>query len=207
MSPPHLPRSGASTYWTTPGSWYRLSSIPPISAARTAAEHWDLTEQVFRDIVVMTSRVVRQKNQRRHGALFRVTHIRPERIFGTTSVWRGKSRIAVADAHRTIVDILADPQLGGGIQHVADCLAVYLKSDDRDDDLLIRYAVRLGNGAVFKRLGFLAEREGASAELSKSCRQHLTAGNARLDPTLECPRLVTRWRLRVPETWCSRNRT
>ena len=180
---------------------------PAYIGGRTAAEHWDLTEQMFRDIVVMTSRVVRQKNQRRHGALFSVTHVRPERIFGTTSVWRGKSRIAVADVHRTIVDIVADPELGGGIQHVADCLAVYFKSNDRDDDLLIRYAVRLGNGAVFKRLGFLAERDGAGAELSKSCRQHLTAGNARLDPTLECPRLVTRWRLRVPEAWSSRRRT
>ena len=201
---------------TTLGSVHVLDDpwvlVPPLFdpayiGGRTAAEHWNLTEQMFRDIVVMTSRVVRQKNQRRHGALFSVTHVRPERIFGTTSVWRGKSRIAVADVHRTIVDIVADPELGGGIQHVADCLAVYLKSNDRDDDLLIRYAVQLGNGAAFKRLGFLAERNAAGAELLRSCRQHLTAGNAKLDPTLECPRLVTRWRLRVPETWSSRNRT
>lgn len=180
---------------------------PAYIGGRTAAEHWDLTEQIFRDIVVMTAQTVRQKSQRRHGAEFSLTHVRPEKIFGTTSVWRGRTRVAVADVHRTILDMLADPALGGGIQHVADSISVYLKSDDRDDDLLIRYAVRLGNGAVFKRLGFLAERSATGAGLSESCRQHLTAGHAKLDPALECPRLVTRWRLRVPETWSPRNRT
>ena len=62
-------------------------------------------------------------------------------------------------------------------------------------------------GQTPKRLGFLAERSGAGSELSGSCRQHLTAGNAKLDPALKCPRLITRWKLRVPEAWSSRNRT
>lgn len=180
---------------------------PAYITGRTAAEHWDLTEQIFRDIVVMTAQTVRQKSQQRHGAQFSLTHIRPEKIFGTTSVWRGTTRIAIADVHRTILDMVTDPELGGGIQHVADCLSVYLKSDERDDDLLFRYAVRLGNGAVFKRLGFLAERDGAGPKLLESCRRCLTSGNAKLDPTLECPRLVTRWRLWVPAIWASRRVT
>ena len=32
------------------------------------------------------------------------------------------------------------------------------KRTDRDDQKLIEYGDRLGNGAVFKRLGFLAEK-------------------------------------------------
>ena len=199
---------------TTLGSVHVLDDpwilVPPLFdpayiGGRTAAEHWDLTEQIFRDIVVMTSQTVRQKTQRRHGALFSLAHIHPDKIFGTTTVWRGTSRVAVADVHRTIVDIVANPEIGGGIQHVADCVSVYFKSGDRDDDLLIRYAVRLGNGAVFKRLGLLAERNAAGPELLQSCREHLTTGNAKLDPALECPRLITRWRLRVPESWASRS--
>ena len=53
--------------------------------------------------------------------------------------------------------MLDNPDLGAGIQHVADCLTTYFDRKDRDDDKLIAYADRLGNGAVFKRLGFLAE--------------------------------------------------
>ena len=97
--------------------------------------------------------------------------------------------------------MLDDPALGGGIRHVADCLSVYLTSRNRDDNTLLNYASRLGNGAVFKRLGYLAERHPDGAELVEPCRERLTTGHAKLDPALEAPRLITRWRLRVPDTW------
>ena len=38
----------------------------------------------------------------------------------------------VSDSHRTIVDMLDDPAVGGGAQQVADCVAAYLAHDDRD---------------------------------------------------------------------------
>ena len=174
---------------------------PAYIGGRTAAEHWDLTEQIFRDIVVMTGQPVRARNQERHGANFTLRHTRPDMIFGTRNVWRGTTRIAVSDVHRTVVDMLDDPDLGAGIQHVADCLASYFDRRDRGDDRLVAYADRLGNGAVFKRLGFLAERGSDRAALVEACRTRLTQGNARLDSALPCRRLVTRWRLFVPESW------
>ncbi|NQW11779.1 MAG: hypothetical protein HQ481_18100 [Alphaproteobacteria bacterium] len=174
---------------------------PAYIAGRTAAEHWDLTEQIFRDIVVFTGRPVRTKAVEEQGARFTLVHIRDELLFGTKPVWRGQTKIAVSDVHRTIVDMLVDPPIGGGIQHVADCFAAYIARPDSDPKKLIDYAERIGNGAVFKRLGFLAERSQVSAELVAACKARLSKGNALLDPTLKCPRLITRWRLRVPETW------
>ena len=183
--------------------WVLVPSLydPAYIGGRTAAEHWDLTEQIFRDIVVMTGRPVRVRNREHHGTSFTLRHTRPEMIFGTRYVWRGTTRIAVSDVHRTIVDMLDDPGLGAGIQHVADCLASYFDRPDRDDDTLVAYADRLGNGAVFKRLGFLTERRADGAALAKACRERLTQGNARLDSALACRRLATRWRLFVPESW------
>lgn len=183
--------------------WVLIPALyaPAYIGGRTAAEHWDLTEQIFRDIVVLTARPVRAKSQRRHGALFTIKHIREALIFGTKSVWRHRTRVTVSDIHRTIVDMLDDPALGGGVQHVADCLDAYLSRPDRDDAALIEYATRLGNGAVFKRLGFLAARHPAGAPLSEPCRARLTKGNAKIDPALTCPRLITKWRLLVPASW------
>jgi predicted transcriptional regulator of viral defense system len=64
------------------------------------------------------------------------------------------------------------------------------------------YADRLGNGAVFKRLGFVLERVApAEKETIDACRGRLTKGNAKLDPSLPAKRLVTAWRLWVPENW------
>lgn len=79
-------------------------------------------------------------------------------MFGLKPVWRGQVKVSVSDPSRTILDVLNDPLLGGGLRSTVDFLTNYLKSDKRDLDLLIDYADRLGNGAVFKRLGFLLER-------------------------------------------------
>lgn len=174
---------------------------PAYIGGRTAAEHWDLTEQIFRDMVVFTVRPVRKKTVERQNAVFTLKHIREELIFGTRTVWRGQTRIAVSDVHRTIVDMLEDPAVGGGIQHVADCFTEYMKRDDADPAMLVEYAKRHRNGAIFKRLGFLAERHPKGQRLAKEAKAHLTKGHARLDPALACSRLVTRWRLWVPPTW------
>lgn len=167
----------------------------------TAAEHWDLTEQIFRQTLVMTTRTVREKHQTRHGAQFVLRHIQDRKLFGTEPVWRGQSKILVSDIHRTVVDMLDEPSNGGGIQHAVDCLAAYLKHSDRNDKLLISHAKKLGNGAVFKRLGFLIEKHSSTANLSKACRANLSAGNAKIDPTLECPRLISKWHLWIPTDW------
>lgn len=179
---------------------------PAYVGGRTAAEHWDLTEQIFNDIVVMTTRPIRSKSQRRHGATFTLKHVDAAKLFGAKAVWRGHSKVLVSDVHRTIVDMLDDPGLGGGIQQVADCLGEYLRRADRSDDQLIANAERLGNGAVFKRLGFLTEQEPTAAQLTAACRARLTKGNAKLDPALDCPRLVSRWNLWIPTFWTTRGR-
>ncbi len=164
----------------------------------TAAEHWDLTEQLFRQIVVVTTKTVRKKREMRDGAQFMLRHIQERKFFGTKPVWRGRSKILVSDVHRTIIDMLDEPSIGGGIQHVADCLAVYLERPDRNDEILIDYAKELANGAVFKRLGFLAEKYPNTEVLTEACLKHMTKGNAKLDPVSKCPRLISKWRLRVP---------
>ena len=174
---------------------------PAYIGGRTAAEYWDLTEQIFKDIFVMTAQPVRQKIQNRHGTVFSLKHIHQRKIFGTKNVWRHQSRVPVSDVHRTIIDMLDAPAIGGGIQHVSDCLAAYLRRDDRDDEKLVDYAVSLHNGAVFKRLGFLAERYPSGAELGRLCGSHLSGGHAKLDPAQDGPLIVKKWRLRVPERW------
>jgi predicted transcriptional regulator of viral defense system len=167
----------------------------------TAAEHWNLTEQLFRSIFVFTARSFRKKEQTIQGTSFTLTRISEDAIFGTKTLWRGQARVAVADKHRTIVDMLADPATGGGIRHVDQCLQNYLLDSDANTDMLIQYAERLGNGAVFKRLGFLMSQQPGHETLIQACRERLTQGNAKLDPAQPCKRLVKAWRLWIPKNW------
>lgn len=167
----------------------------------TAAEHWDLTEQLFRDIFVFTTKAIRAKKHNVHGITFLLRHIQPEALFGTRSIWRGQIKVQISDVHRTIIDMLADPSTGGGIRHVADCFRAYFQHKDANPETLIQYAEKLGNGAVFKRMGFLAETLPNQNAIVEACRKRLTQGNAKLDPGLDCPRLVRAWRLWIPKTW------
>lgn len=167
----------------------------------SAAEHWDLTEQLFRSVLVYTARPARPREQTIQGIPFILKRTRPERIFGVRPVWRERVKVLVSDPHRTIVDMLDDPATGGGIRHVNACLRNYLALKEADTVKLIEYADRLGNGAVFKRLGFLLAQTNGDAKLLDACRERLTTGNAKLDPALPCRRLVKKWRLWIPKAW------
>ena len=165
----------------------------------SAAEHWDLTEQIFNTTVVYTARAQRKTTQRVAGLSFRIHRIKEEEIFGTKRIWRNNIPIAIADLHRTVIDILDSPELGGGGRHSLDVIRTYWQEKKADPTLLLRYAKRLGRGVIFKRLGFTAETYGRiTEEWSEECRQHLSAGISNLDPTGPSKgRIVSRWRLRI----------
>src|SRR5262249_30079235 len=74
---------------------------PAYIGGRTAAEHWDLTEQIFNDIVVLTTRSIREKSYSCQGAVFTLNHIKSEKLFGTKVIWRGRSQVLISDIHRT----------------------------------------------------------------------------------------------------------
>ena len=167
----------------------------------TAAHHWELTEQLFNETVVFTTRRLTEKRVTAQGAAFVLNHIAAKRIFGLKNLWRGSTKVAISDPARTLIDMLALPETGGGIDHVAECLETYLRRLKGDRDLLIRHAEQFGNGAVFKRLGFLADVKLRDRPLIDACRDRMTQGYAQLDPGLFSPKLVTAWRLWVPARW------
>jgi predicted transcriptional regulator of viral defense system len=174
---------------------------PGYVGGATAAHHWDLTEQHFRTTFVFTARRFRRRNVDVQGAEFVLRHRAQRQLFGTRPAWRGTTRVDVSDLHRTIIDMLDDPSTGGGVRHVADCLRSYLGKRDANPETLLDYAGRVGNGAVYKRLGFLLENLGGPAPVIAGCKERLTAGVVKLDPAIASKRLVTRWRLWVPERW------
>ncbi len=148
----------------------------------TAANHWGLTEQIFRTTVLKTVRRVRSARERLLDHEFLLAHA-PKRFmdWGLRPAWREERRVLFADPARTVIDVLDAPRLGGGIRQVTEIVAAYL--DEHDWRTLIEYGDRLGNRAVFKRLGYLAEAAGlGSPELVPKCRDRVSAGMSLLDP-------------------------
>ena len=172
----------------------------------SAAEYWDLTEQIFRTVVVITTQRPRNRTPLIKGTDFLLRTVSDKTMFGLKPVWRGQVKVNISDPTRTMLDMLNDPQLGGGIRSTVDMLENYLNSEKKDLELLINYADQLGNGAVFKRLGFLLELYAPAEQLSiKKCKERLSSGNAKLDPKLSGNKLITRWRLWVSKRWIEEN--
>jgi len=170
----------------------------------SAAEYWGLTEQIFRTVVVMTRQKPRDRFPVIKGTKFMLRSVSEKAMFGTRSVWKEQVKVSVSDPTRTIIDMLCEPKLGGGIRSALDMFINYLKSENKNIDLLLEYAKRLGNGAVFKRLGFILERFAPVEKIAiEVCQSELTKGNTKLDAALASDRLVTRWRLWIPKSWGS----
>ncbi|TAK36083.1 MAG: hypothetical protein EPO21_03765 [Chloroflexota bacterium] len=168
-------------------------------AGWSACEHWGLTDQLFRETVVVTRRRLRRRVIEIQGFSYHAKSVAEHKIFGTRTVWRDQIKVQVSDPTRTVVDILDDPSIGGGIRYVAEVLAAYLRSDHRSDVLLAEYAHRVGNRTIFKRLGYLLESLGIAApELIEICKNAMSSGVSLLDPTLgDEGHVLRRWNLRL----------
>jgi predicted transcriptional regulator of viral defense system len=167
----------------------------------SAAEHWGLTEQMFRSVCVMTLKRPYDRHPVLRKVSFDLHTVARSQFIGLKTIWRGGTRVQVSDPARTLVDMLSSPSLGGGIRHVAEMLSALLREQPEEAPKLLLYAEKLGVGAVYKRLGYLLQRDHAdSVELIATCRQRMTTGYARLDPALPADRLVTAWRVWVPDS-------
>jgi predicted transcriptional regulator of viral defense system len=145
----------------------------------SACEHWGLTEQIFKDIVIFTSRPVRKRRILIQDTLYIVKVVQKEKLFGTNTIWRQQTKVKevvqkeklfgtntiwrqqtkvkVSDPSRTIIDILDDPSIGGGMRHVAEIVKQYFEGEYRDEKKLLAYIKQLNNRTIYKRLGYIIE--------------------------------------------------
>lgn len=132
------------------------------------------------------------------GTAFRFVRCKREDMFGIVELWATKTeRVRVSDLERTVLDGLKQPEHCGGLTEVAK--GFWMRRDATAVPKLVDYALRLGVGAVMRRLGFLLEtfEIDAPPELER-LRVGLTSTYALLDPSMpaEGP-YQARWRLRV----------
>lgn len=168
----------------------------------SAAQHWGFTEQIFESTLVITSRHINGKKQTAGGMAFFIKKMKAERMFGLKSVWKERLKIQVSDPHKTIIDMFDDPSIGGGMRSVIDFFQQYLSSSHFNTDILLEYAKRMDNKAIFKRLGFVLSKINPNATaLIAHCKQNISQGNSQLDPQLKGMRLIKKWRLWLPENF------
>ena len=163
----------------------------------TALHHHGLTEQIPRDVWVATSR--RRQSITLLGVTYTFVTLRPHKLFGAQTVWIEGQAVTIADLEKSVVDALDHPEYCGGITEVAKALAVALEERGADPARLTEVALRMQNGALLKRLGYLAERLSLPVgDCAAQWRAALSGGYALLDPgrPADGP-AAARWRVRV----------
>lgn len=165
----------------------------------SAAEHWGLTEQLFRSTFIVTASQVRRNKQAVGGSEFFVVSARASRVSSVGTVWRGRERVAVSNPERTIVDALESPAWLGGARHLAEIIDAYHRGKSWDPEKLADELNAATSGAASKRLGLILEALGiAEAKLSNVIAQRRTLGVVKLDPTVRGHgKLSKRWGLWV----------
>ena len=178
----------------------RLAGSAPcfISHASAMEIHRMVTQPQF---VVFASSSKRMQSRTLHGTEFRFIYIQPEHYFGTTKHWVTKQEfVEISDLERTVIDGLRQPEYCGGITEVAKGL--WMRHEDMQPAKLVGYALRLGVGAVIRRLGYLLELYAiAPKDQLMRLKNTLTATYGPIDPMLpkEGPHL-RRWRLQLNVT-------
>ena len=130
------------------------------------------------------------------GTEFRFVRCKEADVFGIIEMWIDKNeKVRVSDLERTLIDGLKQPAYCGGFSEVAK--AYIIKRHTIDPQKLIDYAIKLGVGAVIRRLGYLMElyEIGTMAHL-KFLQNKLTDTYQLLDPELPPEgRYLAKWKL------------
>ncbi len=155
---------------------------PAAIAYWSALNHHGMTEQIPRTVFVQTDHPVRRPPKEALGITFKIVSVRPKKFFGTITDWINEQPFSITDKEKTIIDGLDLPKYVGGIGEIAKALAQSWQ--ELNEEKLREYAVKIGNTAVGKRLGFLMEALGLGNP--EILRKTLSFGDgfSPLDPTL-----------------------
>lgn len=172
-----------------------------------AVSYWDLTDQIFNHTFVYTQTPQKKSKQEYLNHTFIVHTVPKEQFIGLKAVWKQTIKIMVSDPSRTVIDFLDAPHLFGGSAPLYEVFLEYLKSEHKDINLLVTYGLGMKNKAILKRLGFLLEYKGLmTPDISHKLLENMSAGKVKLIPTQDCPKLITKWQLWVPDHWKKKNK-
>jgi len=128
---------------------------PAVIAYWSALNHHGMTEQLPRTVFVATDHPVRRQPGDILGVTYKIVSLKPDKIFGVMKEWIDEIPFSVTDREKTIIDGLDLPQYVGGVSEITKALTDSWKL--LDEKKLRKYAAKIGNSAVAKRLGFMME--------------------------------------------------
>lgn len=147
----------------------------------SALNYHHMTEQVPFTVFIATTR--RKKNKKIHGVSYEFVAISEKKFFGYTSINIAGKDIFISDKEKTVADCLDHPEYCGDITEAAK--AIWNAREELDFERLIAYALKMKNGAIIKRLGYLLQKLEIKipAHINKKIRLNISKGYVSLNPS------------------------
>jgi predicted transcriptional regulator of viral defense system len=110
-------------------------------------------------------------------------HVQERHFFGHQHIWIATwQQVAITDPERTALDLIARPEIFGGLRAAIEILEIALPQLNLPT--LVQYALRYDVGAVIKRLGWTLERLGIDVETLAPLQTYPVKTYYRLEPQL-----------------------
>ena len=146
----------------------------------TAISFYGWTEQPSRTIFVATQKTKLPIELK--GMQIKFIRFKKEKFFGFEEHWVGSQKVVVADKEKTIIDCLDQPRYCGEVVEIAKGL--WNGRKELDYSRLLEYALKMKNGAIMKRLGYLMDvLEITRPKFRKKLLKNITPNLALLDPS------------------------
>lgn len=122
-------------------------------------------------------------------------YVQEKRFFGHQQIWVNNwQQVAITDPQRTALDMIARPDVFGGMRAAIEILEENLSRVDVPG--LVQYALRYSVGAAIKRLGWLLERFGVDTAEIAALQTFPVKTYYRLDPQAPAgQKYNSRWRI------------
>lgn len=162
----------------------------------SALAHHGLTTQIPPMVQAMTPKKVVTPEMRageasrpRGRAIWEILNIEVEfiyidqkRFFGFRQEWVSRwNRVSITDRERTFLDMIARPDLFGGLELALTTFEE--QGDSIDLEQLVNYALRYDMGSVIKRLGWVLDEMGVEAETTRPLQEYEVQTYYLLDPS------------------------
>ena len=165
---------------------------PCIISYWSALNYYGFTEQIPRTVFIQTTSRKKHQEVTIFGVPYKIIRVKEEKIFGVEKAWFEDIKINLTSREKTIIDCLDKPQYAGGIIEVAKAL----RTEEYDKNILIKYAKRIHNSGVIRRLGYICD----FLQIPIHLPEIKTRNYLKLDPILpETNKLDSKWHLIINE--------
>lgn len=119
----------------------------------SALNYYGFSDQIPAATFIVTTKA--KKGLKILDTSYLFVQVSKSRFFGTTNIEIEGEKVQISDLNKTIADCLDHPEHSGGIDEVAR--SIYFSIHEIDVKKIVKYAQKMGNVTIVKRLGYILD--------------------------------------------------